>query len=306
MPLRNLQVRDRGDRRRSPMLERIVVPLDGSLTAEAVLPHVRRILHRQDSEIILVRAVVPAPVENSILIVDTAIGPARSYLAGIQERLEREGVRVASEVRVGSAISIILEVAEERKATMIAMATHGATGLKRILLGSTAEVVLRKSPVPVFVVRPFWTEDEAPPQSSETAPMRNLLVPVDGSDLAELAVPSALELARLFEARAILLRVLEESREGDAAEVRDAEEHLDAIARTFERRGIDTFVLVQKGDPVEEIQKAVRFHHADLIVMTTHGRSGLSRLVTGSVTEQVLRRATVPLLVVRAEKVRRS
>jgi nucleotide-binding universal stress UspA family protein len=287
------------------MLERIIVALDGSLTAEAVLPHVRRILHRQDSEIILVRAVVPAPVENSILIADAAIGVARSYLAGIQERLEREGVRVTSEVRVGTAISILLEVAEERRATMIAMATHGATGIKRILLGSTAEVVLRKSPVPVFVVRPFWTEEEGPPEASETAPMRNLLVPVDGSDLAELAVPSALELARLFEARAILLRVLEESREGGAPDVREAEEHLDAIARTFERRGIDTFSLVQKGDPVEEIQKAVRFHHADLIVMTTHGRSGLSRLVTGSVTEQVLRRATVPLLVVRAEKARR-
>ena len=287
------------------MLERIIVALDGSLTAEAVLPHVRRILHRQDSEIILVRAVVPAPVENSILIADAAIGVARSYLAGIQERLEREGVRVTSEVRVGTAISILLEVAEERRATMIAMATHGATGIKRILLGSTAEVVLRKSPVPVFVVRPFWTEEEGPPEASETAPMRNLLVPVDGSDLAQLAVPSALELARLFEARAILLRVLEESREGGAPDVREAEEHLDAIARTFERRGIDTFSLVQKGDPVEEIQKAVRFHHADLIVMTTHGRSGLSRLVTGSVTEQVLRRATVPLLVVRAEKARR-
>jgi nucleotide-binding universal stress UspA family protein len=287
------------------MLERIVVALDGSLTAEAVLPHVRRILHRQDSEIILVRAVVPAPVENAILIADAAVGGARSYLAGIQERLERQGVRVTLDVRVGSAISIILEVAEERKATMIAMATHGATGIKRILLGSTAEVVLRKSPVPVFVVRPFWTEEEGPPEASETAPMRNVLVPVDGSDLAELAVPSALELARLFEARAILLRVLEESREGDAAEVRDAEEHLDAVARTFERRGIETFALVQKGEPVEEILKAVRFHHADLIVMTTHGRSGLSRLVTGSVTEQVLRRATVPLLVVRAEKARR-
>ena len=286
------------------MLERIIVPLDGSLTAEAVLPHVRRILHRQDSEIILVRAVVPAPVENSVLIADAATGAARSYVVGVQERMEREGVRVSSEVRVGSAVGVILDLADEKKATMIAMATHGASGLKRILLGSVAEVVLRKSPVPVFVVRPFWTSEEGAPQQSETAPMKNLLVPVDGSDLAELAVPAALELARLFEARAILLRVLDDPKESTPAEVHEAEEHLDAISRTFERRGIDTFTLVQKGDAVEEILDAARFHHADLIVMTTHGRSGLSRLVTGSVTEQVLRRATVPLLVVRAEKAR--
>lgn len=287
------------------MLERIVVALDGSLTAEAVLPNVRRILHRQDSEIVLVRAVVPAPVENSILLADAQMGAARGYIAGVQERLEREGVRVFSDVRVGSAIATLLDVVEERKATMIAMSTHGATGIKRILLGSVTEMVLRKSPVPVFVVRPFWTVEEGPPEESETTPLRNVLVPVDGSDLAELAVPAALELARLFETRVILLRVLEESKEGDAAGVREAEEHLDAISRTFERRGIDTFTLVQKGDAVEEILNAVRFHHADLIVMTTHGRSGLSRLVTGSVTEQVLRRATVPLLVVRAEKARR-
>jgi nucleotide-binding universal stress UspA family protein len=287
------------------MLERIIIPLDGSLTAEAVLPHVRRILRRQDAEIILVRAVVPAPVENTMLIADAAMGAAKSYVSGVQERLEREGVRVSSEVRAGTAVGVILDVAEERKATMIAMATHGATGLKRILLGSVAEVVLRKSPVPVLVLRPFWTSEEAPHEEMENVPIRNLLVPVDGSDLAELAVPAALELARLFEARAILLRVLEEHREDSAAEVREAEEHLDAIARTFERRGIDTFLLVEKGDAVEQILDAARFHQADLIVMTTHGRSGLSRLVTGSVTEHVLRRAMVPLLVVRAEKTRR-
>ena len=287
------------------MLERIIVPLDGSLTAEAVLPQVRRILRRQDSEIVLVRAVVPAPVENSIMMAEASVGAARNYLAGVQERLEREGVRVTTDIRVGSAIGVILEVVEEKKASMIAMATHGATGLKRILLGSVAEVVLRKSPVPVLVVRPFWTDEEVAPEPAETGPFRNLLVPVDGSDLAELALPAALELARLFEARAILLRVLEESKEDDAGGVREAEEHLDAISRTFERRGIDTFTLVQKGDAVEEILSSARFHHADLIVMTTHGRSGLSRLVTGSVTEQVLRRATVPLLVVRAAKARR-
>jgi len=287
------------------MLERIVVALDGSLTAEAVLPHVRRILRRQDSEIILVRAVVPPPVENAILIVDASLGAARAYIGGIQQRLEREGVRVSSEVRPGSAIGVILDVVDDRKATMVAMATHGASGLKRILLGSVAEAILRKSSVPVLVVRPFWTSRDEMPEVPESAPMRNLLLPVDGSDLAELAVPAALELARLYEARTILMRVLEETKEEDAAEVREAEEHLDAIARTFERRAVDTFLLVERGNPVDQILKAARFHHADLIVMTTHGRSGISRLVTGSVTEQVLRRAPVPLLVVRAKQARR-
>src|SRR5437870_2103907 len=123
------------------MIERILVPLDGSLTAEAILPHVRRILHRTDSEILIARAVVPVPAEDSILLGDAASTGARAYLHEVQERLEREGVRVTSEVRVGSSAGVILDLAQDWKATMIAMATHGSTGLKRILMGSTTEAV---------------------------------------------------------------------------------------------------------------------------------------------------------------------
>jgi nucleotide-binding universal stress UspA family protein len=283
------------------MIERIIVPLDGSLTAEAILPQVRRILHRHDSELILVRAVVPVPAENSILVTDAGTQGAREYLHGVEERLDRQGVRVRSEVRVGSPIGVILDVAEDRKATMIAMATHGATGLKRILLGSVAEALLRKSPVPVLAVRPFWTSDEPPSDDAERRPLRTLLVPVDGSDLSSVVVPAALELAGLFEPRVVLLRVLDARKKSvGAGEAEEAKSHLAGVARPFERKGIDTLRLVEKGDPVEEILKTARFHEADLIAMTTHGRSGIGRLVTGSVTEQVLRRAPVPLLVVRA------
>ena len=290
------------------MFERIVVPLDGSLTAEAVLPFVRRFLHRTDSEIILVRAVVPAPVENSVMIADAATGAARVYIKEVQERLDREGVRVKSAVHVGSALGIILDTVDEERATMIAMATHGATGLKRILLGSVAEAVLRKSPVPVFVVRPFWADEQAVPEDLETRPVRNILLPVDGSDLAELAVAPALEISALFEARMLLLRVVEPRKKADDEqhEIEEARNHLQGVAREFERKGVRTHTLVEKGDPVDEILKTLRFHQADLVVMTTHGRSGLSRLVTGSVTEKVLRKAPVPLLVVRAAKPARA
>jgi nucleotide-binding universal stress UspA family protein len=283
------------------VIERILVPLDGSLTAEAVLPQVRRILHRHDSELLLVRAVVPVPAENSILLADAAQQAAREYLLGVQERLDREGVRVRSEVRVGSTIGVILDIAQDTKATMIAMATHGTSGLKRVLLGSVAEAVLRKSPVPVLAVRPFWTSDEAPSGDVEQRPIRSLLVPVDGSDLSGMVVPAALEFSSLFDPRVILLRVLESRRKADGArELEEARSHLQGMAKPFDRKGIETLQLVERGDPVEQILRAARAHEVDLIAMTTHGRSGISRLVTGSVTEQVLRRAPVPLLVVRA------
>jgi len=283
------------------MIERIVVPLDGSITAEAILPQVRRVLYRNDSEVILVRAVVPPPAENSLLVAEPLLGAAREYLQGQQERLEKAGVRVKHVVRLGSPVGVILDVVEEEKATMIALATHGASGVKRVLFGSVAEQVIRKTPVPVLLLRPFWSYELAPPGSPEQRPVRNILLPVDGSDLSVEALPGVIEFADLFETRIVLLRVLEEKKRKAASSdgKAEAEKQLQALARSIEKKGVETLSLVEKGDPTEQILKAVRFNEIDLIAMTTHGRSGLSRAVTGSVTEEVLRQATVPLLIAR-------
>src|SRR3954471_5053925 len=105
------------------MIERIVVPLDGSLTAEAILPQVRRVLHRSDSEIILVQAVPVPMVEDAIVLAEAQIGAAREYLLGQVERLGKQGVRVKHVLRVGAPVGVILEVVESEKATMIALAT---------------------------------------------------------------------------------------------------------------------------------------------------------------------------------------
>jgi nucleotide-binding universal stress UspA family protein len=280
------------------MIERIVVPLDGSLTAEAILPQVRRMLYRNDSEVILVRAVNPPMVENAIAVAEAELGAAREYILGQQERLEKAGVRVKFVVRIGSPAGVILDVAEEQKATMIAMATHGSAGLKRLLFGSVAEGVIRKSRIPVLLVRPFWSYDVVAPVKPEQEAVRTILLPVDGSDLSLEALPAVIELAELFEARIMLLRVLEEKK-GVTEDRGEAEKQLQAIARTIEKKGVETVALIERGEAVAQILKTVRFHGIDLIAMTTHGRSGLSRAVAGSVTEEVLRQATVPILIAR-------
>ena len=279
------------------MIERIVVPLDGSLTAEAILPQVRRLLYRHDSEVILVRAVIPSMAENAIMVAEAELAAARGYMHGQMDRLEKGGVRTKIVVRIGSPVGVILDVVEEQGATMIALATHGATGLKRLLFGSVAEALVRKSPVPVLLVRPFWSYEIAAPVRPEHAPVRNVLLAVDGSDLALEAVPGVIEIAELFDARVVLLRVLEGKKAEAAGEKAEAEKQLKAIAKAIERKGVETLSLIERGEPVEEILKALRFHEAELLAMATHGRSGLTRAVTGSVTEEVLRRATVPLLV---------
>src|SRR5689334_23155075 len=121
------------------MIERIVVPLDGSMTAEGILPQVRRLLYRNDSEIILVLAVNLVPVEGAMMNSEIAFDTAREYIYGQKEKLERAGVRVKAVVRMGTPIDVILEVVEHERATMIALATHGASGISRLLVGSVAE-----------------------------------------------------------------------------------------------------------------------------------------------------------------------
>lgn len=290
------------------MIERIVVPLDGSLTAEAILPQVRRVLYRNDSEVILVRAVSPPMMENGVMLAEAELGAAREYMMGQVERLEKAGVRVRHLVRVGSPAQVILEVAKEHQATLVAMSTHGCSGVKRLLFGSVAEAVLRRSEVPVLLVRPFWSYELVPAVRPDRAPVRNVLLPVDGSDLSLESLPGVIELADLFEARILLLRVLgpKARRTSGVDEKAEAEKQLKAIARTVEKRGVETLSLIQTGEPVEEILKAAAHHAVDLIALSTHGRSGLSRAVMGSVTEQILRQAAVPVLVTRNTGVARK
>ena len=285
------------------MIERIVVPLDGSMTAEAILPQVRRVLYRNDSEIILVRAMPMPLVEEAIVTAEVELGAAREYVMGQVEKLQRQGVRVRHVLRRGSPVEVILDVVASEKATLIALATHGKTGLQRFLLGSVAEDLLRRSPVPVLLVRPFWSYDLTPPKGAELRPVRSILLPIDGSGLARRALPGFLEFASLFEARIVLLRILEGagSRAVEAPENSKARAELDDLAKEIEKRGVETVRLLGTGDPVSRILDTVREQSIDVIAMTTHGRRGLSRMKHGSLTEEVLRKAEVPLLVTRSE-----
>ena len=283
------------------MLDKILVPLDGSVAAEAILPHVRRLLRRKDSEVLLLRVAVPPPVEEQMSMIEASLAAAREYVGGIKERLEQQGVRARAEARLGPPAGTILEVAEEKNVSLIAMATHGRTGLKRALFGSVAEQVLRKSTAPVFVVRPFWSYELQPPGRTEARPFKGILVPTDRSEPSRAVLAPAIEIARLFGARMVFLNVLEPGRD-KAGDEGLARERLQEYAD--QAKGLETAVVVDRGEAAKTILDNARFHGCDLIAMTTHGRSGLSRMVVGSVTEKVLRDAALPLLVVRAAKVK--
>lgn len=282
------------------MIHRVLVPLDGSEVSESVLAHLPRLLRNADAEVILLRADYPPPVESYVSITDAVLDVARHYLEGVRARLAAQGFRVRTVARVSSAAGAILQVVREQKVSHVAMATHGRTGFKRLLLGSVAERVIRASPVPVIVVRPGL-----PP----AAPPRNLLVPLDGTDFSSAVLPEAMDLSRRFGARVVLLHVLERvefgrfrrSSEPSRPDGRErGEERLRRASEWCRQRGIDTLPLLEEGSPPAVILNVCRFNAIDMIAMATHGRSGIPRLMAGSVTERVLRGAAVPVLVVRA------
>lgn len=270
------------------MLERILVPLDGSAGAEAILSQLRRILRRHESELALFHALPLYPVGE-----DDA--DPEKYLRRVSFQLTTEGFPSQYLLRPGLPADAILDAAKDERATMIALSTHGRTGVARWVLGSVAEKVLQASPLPVLVARSF-------PSSTfrgrlESKSVRNFLVPLDGSRLSLDALQPLRELARPVDAHVTLLHVSEPSPYPNRWDSPD--ETLKEAEHVLREACIPATVEMRKGDPGEEILKCVEEKEIDLIAMTTHGRSGPSRWIFGSVTAKVLRSASVPLLVVR-------
>lgn len=142
------------------MYKRAIVPLDGSMVAEAIVPFILEIAGPLDMEVALLRVVIPAPpvvVEGSSHVIVEDVEKLRThaeeYLHSVAASLRGRGVRVTMHVRFGEAVAEILAGAREVGADLIAMTTHGRGGLGRLLFGSVAEAVLRQAEIPVFLMR---------------------------------------------------------------------------------------------------------------------------------------------------------
>lgn len=269
------------------MLNRILVPLDGSECAEAILPQLKRVAERHRTEIILFRALPLVPFGTD--------GATDQYLRRISFLMTNEGYPSNYILRRGLPAESILEAGQSEGVDLIALSTHGRSGMERWVLGSVAEKVLQGSPVPVFVARSFTRSISR--GQLESQPVRNFLLPLDGSRLALESIPSILGLSRHVDAHVTLLHIDEPSPydgrwESPDNTLKEAQEilRLACIPATVEFR---------KGDAAEQILKTVEEKAIDLVAMTTHGRSGPSRWIFGSVTAKVLRTSPVPLLVVR-------
>jgi nucleotide-binding universal stress UspA family protein len=290
------------------MLHNILVPLDGSPASEAALPFARALAARASATLSLVRAVPGRGLSHDAVGQQRAVSAAEDYLAGLAATLEAAGLRVQTGVPFGaSPATWILEEIELRQASLVVMASHDRVGPDRWLHGSVAEAVVNRTATPVLLVR----EVEGPPPAprfDEQQPV--LVVPLDGSELAESALPMARELARLIAARVVLVGVVPPvghliAVEGGAAPYSDAaHERAEVDAQAYlegavARLGADAVAVetcVRTGEPAVEIARVAAEYLAAAVVMATHGRTGVIRTILGSVAGGVLHRSPTPVL----------
>jgi len=265
------------------MLKKILTALDGSKTSESVLPYLETLLASEDANVTLIRVISgPSPERAQ---------RAYAYLNRVAAGLRAKGAVVATEVRTGAPALELAELAAKGGYSLLLMCSRGKSGLKRLLLGSVAEEVLRRSLAPVLIVHPL-TKAEGKPR------IRRIVVPLDGSARSASILPHVATLARATGARLLFMTTVNPRAKSDLP-VEIVARNLFREQKQLHRQGIATELSIRYGDPVEEILSFSDVQNADLVALATHGRSGVERAMYGSVTESVLRKGALPLLILR-------
>ena len=292
----------------------ILTPLDGSPVADAALPYAVALARVSGASVHLFAVVERQPrglTERSEQVA-AQIEQARrqalaEHLAVASAWVREQHVSVTAEIVVGEPVDEILTAAEREGVSAVAIATHGRSGLDRAAMGSVADKLIRLLRRPVLVIRPPYYPPPLRPVS-----LQRVMVPLDGSELAEAVLPLAADLAGAAGARLTLVRVEPWHTEGlappgtvpeftrqeeeAAAEVRA---YLDGVRARLPQE-LPVEVVVLRGRPADTLIEYARYERIDLTVMSTHGRSGLGRLLLGSVADRVIR-GGVPVLLVRPQ-----
>lgn len=309
------------------LFHHIVVPLDGSKLAERALVPAHRIARAMATlakngdadesqvRLILLRSASPTSlVAADPFLYDElarmALDEAQAYLNATAADLPASAVVVETKAVAGPAAEAIVHYAEDNAADLIVLSSHGRTGGSRWVYGSVAEKVLHHAPCAVTIIRA-----QAKLDMFEN---RAILVPLDGSELAERALEPAMVLAKGVGSDVILLRVVPTpepvpeslvSPGGPSAgqrqtveqkEREEAESYLQRIYNSLPTAHLFFDVAIATGYVADAIVDYAVAHHVDLIVMSSHGRSGVSRWLYGSVAEKVLRGAECATMIIRA------
>jgi nucleotide-binding universal stress UspA family protein len=282
------------------MFRTILVPLDGSSFAEQALPWALSIARRARASIDLVRGhVLYALLEPACNWVpyDPAMDAERRdeercYLDSTAKRLAAVApVATSTAVVLGLEADGILDYLGAGNADLVVMTTHGRGPLGRFIFGSMADRVVRRSTTPVLLIHP---REPAPGLLPEPV-VHRVLIPLDGSALAEQVLGPAIDLVQVLETPCELLRVIEPAA---AEEEQEAEAYLRSLADRIRKRGLKVATRVVAGrNAAGGILAEARGD--DVIALATHGRGGIGRILLGSVADRVIRTAACPVLVYR-------
>lgn len=297
------------------MFKRLLVPLDGSHLAEAVLPLVERLAVDFQSTVILLHVLergAPREIHGERHL--NAVPEAREYLEGLSARLRHLGIPVeqhAHDAPEGDVARSVAAHADEQRADLIVLCTHGSGRMRDLLFGSIAQKVLHCGTTPVLLVRP------APDGGAPAFEPHTVLVPLDATAAAEVALDPAQQVARALHARLHLVMVVATSetirgnrlaaatllptatRAALDLEQRDAATYLDDLAGKLRMTALTVTTEVRRGDTASALADEAAEPGVGLVVLATHGRAGLQATWAGSVAAQLLSRTRAPVLLLR-------
>jgi nucleotide-binding universal stress UspA family protein len=287
------------------MFKRVLVPLDQSALSERVLPIAQCIAEHYDAQIDLVY-VVPTDIEA---VPEGSLSQAReegeTYLkdiVGSWSSGNKPG-KIGASVLAGYPASVIIEQAESQDDTLILMSTHGYSGVQRLLLGSVADKVAQAAHTPVLLVPAGAKSPEG-----DLVKFERIIIPLDGSELAETILPYAVSLCKKIGMELILVRSYHPHFPGSTIRMHDvskivhdsAENYIRAVAEKMQAEGLKSVTYkVLNGLPSEQITDFAIATPNSVTALCTHGRHGISRWMLGSVTNAVIHSAEEPVLVVR-------
>jgi nucleotide-binding universal stress UspA family protein len=295
------------------MFKHLLVPLDGSRLAETALPAAFFLARKLGAGVTLLHIVerrAPEEIHGERHL--TAPEEARGYLKGAGGGGCPESLRVDIQVETEGASGVassIVDFATAAKSDLIVMCTHGRSGLRHLLLGSNAQQIIALGRIPVLQVRPGK-------RSAPGFSCRSVLVPLDSQAEHEAGLEAAKEIARACGSAIHLLVVVQTLRSlrGERAaaarlspgataavldmSMRGAEEYLGRLLTALKSSGHSATGEIQRGDPAKAIGKTADRREADLIVVSTHRKTGTDAFWSGSVAPQVSNRSQVPVLLI--------
>lgn len=282
--------------------EKLLLPTDGSEFSEGAIREAISLAKSCSSKLIAVSVIETNPEYETLApqLVEKAEKEARQHLESVKARAEKEGVQCETIARHGDEpYKYIIDEAEKNKVSMIIMGRRGRTGLKRLMMGSVTARVIGHAPCNVVVV----------PRQAKLE-FKSVLVATDGSKFSDAASAEAINIAKLCGAALTVISVVpseeaaivhSEMHKGLIAdkELHEGEKNVKKIKELAEKEGIKTTGFVYAGKPYEAILEAAKEKKADLIVIGSHGRTGLDRLLMGSVAERVIVLSSCAVLIVK-------